>query len=129
MTQRDLSRPIRLCVPAGEQHTLVVSMSLGALGLLAGLDVDLIGDLTTVSQECVDCLTHQKGAPAAIAVTACVCDAKLSICFEAQDRAFDGEADELALEITQSVLETLVPEVDIRSDEGGVHAIYCRIPV
>ena len=56
MIQPDLSREVRLTIPARQDYALVASMTLCGLGMAAGLDMDLLGDLRTVTCESMDCL-------------------------------------------------------------------------
>ena len=74
MIQPDLSREVRLTIPARQDYALVASMTLCGLGMAAGLDMDLLGDLRTVTCESMDCLLHQAGRPEWIEVRACVKD-------------------------------------------------------
>ena len=39
------------------------------------------------------------------------------------------QADELDMDITRGVLETLMPQVQLEADEDGVHGILCAMPV
>lgn len=43
MIQPDLSREVRLTIPARQDYALVASMTLCGLGMAAGLDMDLLG--------------------------------------------------------------------------------------
>ena len=76
MIQPDLSREVRLTIPARQDYALVASMTLCGLGMAAGLDMDLLGDLRTVTCESMDCLLHQAGRPEWIEVRACVKDGR-----------------------------------------------------
>lgn len=129
MNGRDLSKPVRLTLPSSKEYVLVAGMALSAFGMLAGLDADLIGDLRTVSDECMDCLSHQPGNPAEIEVQAWVGEKRLHVRFHARQHAFDGSQDELGLEVTRAVLETLMPDVRLEMDEGGVCGIECSMPL
>ena len=82
-----------------------------------------------VAGECMDCLLHQAGKPGSIGMTANVCNGRLFLSFASHNRTRTQEADPLGLEITRGVLETLMPEVSLFSDEDGVHGIECSMPV
>ena len=97
--------------------------------MVLGLDVDLLGDLRTVASECLDCLMHQAGKPASIDMRVWKQGGALCVRFDAQDRKRTQPQDDLALEITRGVLETLMPEVELSADEDGVHGILCSMPV
>ena len=43
MNQPDLTREVRLTIPARQDYALVASMTLCGLGMSAGLDMDLLG--------------------------------------------------------------------------------------
>ena len=129
MNQPDLSGKVRITIPVGPEYALVASMALCGLGMLAGLDVDMLGDLRTVASECLDCLAHQSGRPETIAVEAHVVEKRLLMRFQAQNRMQTQEKDLLALDITRGVLETLVTDVRLDVDSDGVHGIGCSMPV
>lgn len=129
MNGRDLTKPVSLTLPSGKDYVLVAGMALSAFGMLAGLEADLIGDLRTVSDECLDCLSHQPGNPAEIEVCAWLNKKQLHVCFRARKRAFGGSQDELGLAVTRGVLETLMPDVRLEMDEGGVCLIECSMPL
>lgn len=125
----DLSREVRLTIPADPAYTPVASLALSGFGMIAGLDVDLLGDLRTVTAECLDCLRHQAGNPQCIEVSASVKDGMLRVRFVAQDCQPVAQEDGLDLDITRGVLETLMPQVALEADEQGVHGILCAMPV
>lgn len=116
MIQPDLSREVRLTIPARQDYALVASMTLCGLGMAAGLDMDLLGDLRTVTCESMDCLLHQAGRPEWIEVRACVKDGRLCVGFHALSRLRTQEEDALDLDITLGILETLMPQVRLEED-------------
>jgi len=123
------NRMVRLKIPADQSYTPVATLALSGLGMVAGLDVDLLGDLRTVAMECLDCLMHQALIPDSIDLTAGVADGRFVVRFAAQDRQRRQQSDPLGLEITRGVLETLMPDVKLETDEDGVHGIECSMPV
>lgn len=129
MIQTAVSQEVQMTVPADPSYTTVVSLALSGLGMMIGLDVDLLGDLRTVTAECLDCLLHQAGKPVTIGMTAGVNEGRLCVAFSANNRVSGGEADLLDLDITRGVLETLMPEVALHVDDQGVHGIECSMPV
>ena len=124
-----LNREVCITIPADVSYAPVATLALSGLGMVAGLDVDLLGDLRTVTTEAFDCLLHQAGKPQCIRICAGVEDGMLSVRFCAQDRQRVQDADELDLEITRCVLETLMPNVALEADGDGVHQILCAMPV
>lgn len=129
MNQADLNREVRLTIPADPAYAPVATLALSGLGMIAGLDVDLLGDLRTVTAEALDCLLHQAGRPQCIEICAGVANGMLRVQFCAQDRQRVQAQDELDLDITRGVLETLMPQVSLEADGDGVHDILCAMPV
>lgn len=129
MNQAEGLREVRLSIPAEKSYGIVASLALSGLGMVAGLDVDLLGDLRTVTMECLDCLMNQPGHPAVIEMAARLEADRLFVAFCARERERTRQCDELALDITRGVLETLMPQVHLDVDEDGVHGIECSMPV
>lgn len=127
MTLATPERSVTLTIPAQADCALVARMALSGLGLLAGLDVDIIGDLRTVTDECCDCLEHQPYRPARIRVEAWAGAGRFRCRFTAEERGAAEGVHALDLEITRGVLETLMPVVRLESDEGGVYGIECSV--
>lgn len=127
--QTDTCQKVTLTIPARNEYRLVVGMALSAVGVLAGLDVELLGDVRTVASECMDCLMHQAGRPQQLSLQAQVKKNRLVMLFQALERQGGGTADTLDLDITRGVLETLMPQVELIQDEQGVHTIQCSMPV
>ncbi|MEF9878168.1 MAG: hypothetical protein RSE58_03165 [Clostridia bacterium] len=125
----DMDQAIELTLPAKRDYGLVARMAISGIGMLADLDVDLIADLRTVTDECLDCLTHQPFVPKRIAVRAWVHEKRLFCRFSALERECAQKAEALDLDIARGVLETLMPEVRLTTDEGGVACIECSMPV
>ena len=123
------NRMMQLMIPADQSYTPVATLALSGLGMVAGLDVDLLGDLRTVAGECLDCLMHQALVPDVISLTAGVDCGRFVVRFAAQERRRRQQCDPLGLEITRGVLETLMPDVQLETDEDGVHGIECSMPV
>ena len=129
MNRAEVSREVRLTIPAEAAYVPVATLALSGLGMVLGLDVDLLGDLRTVASECLDCLMHQAARPVSIEMKALESDKQLIVSFCACQRERGQESDDLALEITRGVLETLMPQVKLDVDEDGVHGIECSMPV
>ena len=125
----ELNREVRLNIPADAAYAPVATLALSGLGMIAGLDVDLLGDLRTVTTEAIDCLLNQAGRPQCIEICGCVEEGMLRVRFCAMHRCRVQDQDELDLEITRCVLETLMPQVALEADEDGVHDILCAMPV
>jgi len=129
MNQADMNRKVCLTIPADPAYAPVATLALSGLGMIADLDVDLLGDLRTVAAEAMDCLRNQAGRPQCIEVCAGMENGMLCVCFKALNRERVQEQDELDIDITRGVLETLMPQVTLEADEDGVHGILCAMPV
>jgi len=125
----ELTREVRLTIPADMAYAPVATLALSGLGMIAGLDVDLLGDLRTVVTEALDCLLNQAGRPQCVQICAGMENGMLRVQFCAQNRCRMQQADELDMDITRGVLETLMPQVALEADEDGVHGILCAMPV
>lgn len=112
-----------LRLSARQEDWLIARMALSGLGMLAGLDADLIGDLQTAVNECCDCLVHQPTTPEALVLSARAEEGRLHFRFSAEGSAGQRPKDALSAEIARCVLETLLPEVCLETDERGVYSI------
>lgn len=120
---------VRLTIPARKEHALIARIAMSGVGLIEGLDVDTIGDLRTVTGECVDCLINQPMRPSRVELAAWAEDKRLYCRFDALERSPEGGVEAADMDVTRGVLETLMPEVLIESDEGGVKSILCSMPL
>lgn len=125
----DKLHQISLKLPAAQADMLIARMALSGLGMLAGLEAELIGDLGTVTNECCDCLMHQTSKPQSILVEAGVSEGRLEIRFSAQGEVGKGDKEPLDIDVVRGVLETLMPEVTVETDERGVCGIVCAMSV
>ena len=112
-----------LRLSARQEDWLIARMALSGLGMRAGLDADLIGDLQTAVNECCDCLLHQPVTPEILVLSAHAGKGRLQFCFSAEGTAGQGPEAALDGEIARCVLETLLPEVRLETDERGVYSI------
>lgn len=125
----DASHRIALELPANREDLLIARMALSGLGMLAGLDADLIGDLRTVTNECCDCLLNRATLPERIRVEAEVRQGRLFVCFSACGETDAGQDCQLDIDVVRCVLETLMPQVTLQTDVCGVCGIQCSMPV
>lgn len=122
---------LHLTISATPEDVLMVRMAVSSLGMLAGLDADLIGDLRTVSNECCDCLLHRSLVPERLEVKGRVEDNRLWLSFAAVGAVpADEAAAELLIDkdLISGVLGTLMPEVELQEDELGIVSIRCSMP-
>ena len=120
---------IILSFPANHDFVMLARMAISGLGMIAGLDVDLIDDLRTATEECCDCLLHQPIRTERLELRARMDGGRLYCCLNAVRS--DGESDlpQGDLEITRGVLETLMPDVTLQCDTCGVGSIGFSLPV
>ncbi len=120
---------LELRLPADKEYALVARMALSGFGMLVDLDVDLIDDLRTVTDECIDCLLHQPLRLKELRVVATLAKGRLKCAFcsvRGEDRNHETAQDQ---DITRSILETLMPDVRLNCDENGVCCIEFSMPV
>lgn len=125
----DQQREVILKLPADKEFVLLARMTLSGLGMIAGLDVDLIDDLRTAIDECFDCLLHQPIRAQAMEMRARVENGRLYCCLNAVRSGGSSDLPQSDLEITRGVLETLMPDVTLQCDACGVGSIGFSLPV
>ena len=77
-----------LRLSARQEDWLIARMALSGLGMLAGLDADLIGDLQTAVNECCDCLLHQTITPETLVLSARAEKGRLQFRFSAAEQFY-----------------------------------------
>ena len=120
---------ITLSLPADRDFVLLARMAVSGLGMLAGLDVDLIDDLRAAIDECCDCLLHQPFKAVRLDLRARVDGGRLYCCLNAVRAGGPSDLPVSDLEITRGVLETLMPDVSLECDACGVGSIGFSLPV
>ena len=123
------NQAIELKTPANMESALIVRMALSGFGMLAGLDIDLIDDLRTVTDECFDCLMHQAFLLKEVRVFADLREGRLwcRFCAVPTETRIEGALQDY--EVTKGILETLLPDVHLDCDENGVCCIVFSMPV
>ncbi len=119
---------IHLVIPATRNDALIARMAVSGLGMLCGLDVGLIGDLRTVTNECCDCLIARRFVPDKLDIAAAQEDKRLRLIFTAVGTT-EAAGQPLDRDIAYGVLSTLMPEVSLQEDEQGIVQICCSMPV
>lgn len=123
MDNQQHEKSFQLTLPADKEFVLVARMALSGFGMLAGLDVDLLDDLRTITDECCDCLTHQMVLLQEIQIFATIKDQKLECRFCGVRGTQSASHVITDTDITRCILETLVPYVQLHCDESGVCCI------
>ncbi len=119
---------ICLQVPGAGAYALVIRTMLGGVALLKGLDAGTLDDLRDAANECCDCLLHQGRRCANLVVTVREEERQLLVRFGGEWAEVDGPRWN-ETELSQAVLETLVPQVEMETDDAGrVTAISLRFP-
>ena len=117
-----------LSVPAKSEWGLVVRTTLGAVGVMASLSLDVIDDLRAAVEEAFDLVTHQKRLVEKVVLNCEIKDEKIFITLEAQ-RAVDAQACEMMdPEVAQLIIGTLVTEVKLEGDQCGIHTVRMSLP-
>lgn len=129
MDKQRFPQSIQLTMPPDMEFALVARLALNGFGLLVGLDVDLLDDLRTVTDECCDCLLHQAMSLTEIQISARAEEGRLYCRFCAV-RGQEPTREEMQdLEITRGILETLFPDVQLHCDANGVCCIELSMPL
>ncbi|MDI9520607.1 MAG: hypothetical protein QM308_05565 [Bacillota bacterium] len=117
-----------LSVPAKSEWGLVVRTTLGAVGVMANLSIDVIDDLRAAVEEAFDLVTHQKRVVEKVILNCKIEDGKIFITLEAQ-RAADSQACEMMdPEVAQLIIGTLVTEVKLEGDQCGIYTVRMSLP-
>lgn len=117
-----------LSVPAKSEWGLVVRTTLGAVGVMANLSIDVIDDLRAAVEEAFDLVTHQKRLVEKVILNCKIEDGKIFITLKAQ-RAPDSQACEMMdPEVAQLIIGTLVTEVKLEGDQCGIYTVRMSLP-
>lgn len=118
---------MHLIIPAAADDVLMMRMAVSGMGMLCGLEVALIGDLRTVTNESCDCLLGRARKPEQLEVRAVQAKGRLELTFSAIG-AGESEGQPVDRDIAYGILSTLMPEVQLREDELGIVQIFCSMP-
>lgn len=124
-----MNEHVTLTVPALQAYVLVIRTALGGLALVNDLDMDTLEDLRQAADEACDYLMHQ-GAPAcSLHLDAWSEGGKLRVTLQAElDGQGSGSSAE-EMELSKAVLETLIPEVTLRTRADGlVERVELAVP-
>ena len=115
---------VELKVPARQEMLLVVRMALSGLCAKCGMGMDAVENVRIAVDEACYCLMHQMRPVAWLKMTCTWDDERLLVRLDAQRT--EGLPSAVAAhdpEVAHCILSTLVPEVDMRHDDGGVYGI------
>ena len=117
-----------LSVPASPEWGLVVRTSLGAVGVMANLSLDVIDDLRSAVEEAFELVTHQERQVEKVILSCKMEEGKIFITLEAQ-RAPNAQAcDMMDPEVAQLIIGTLVTEVKLEGDQCGIYTVRMSLP-
>lgn len=117
-----------LSVPASPEWGLVVRTSLGAVGVMANLSLDVIDDLRSAVEEAFELVTHQERLVEKVTLSCKMEEGQIHITLEAQ-RAADAQAcDMMDPEVAQLIIGTLVTEVKLEGDQCGIYTVRMSLP-
>ena len=109
-----------LWVPAEMTYAPVAALTVSALALKAGVDMDTLGDIRSAVTESMDCLIHQPAVPERVEVDASLQDRSLMLKLRALCQSDTPQSpDPAALTLSRAVLETVAAKVDIQTNEQG----------
>ena len=112
-----------LTVPAKKEWTLVLRMAASGVSALYDLPLDLLDDLNTAIEESCDLLLHQDYTAETLTLS---CEQKpdgLHVTLTARERTRCEEEEKADADIAQMIIQTLVRDVKLDQDEGGVHCV------
>lgn len=118
---------MHLTIPATAEDVLTMRMAISGVGMLSGLDIALIGDLRTATNECCDCLLGRVRMPRQLEGEAILADGRLKLVFTASGES-DTPGQPVDREIAYGILSTLMPQVELVEDELGIAQIICSMP-
>lgn len=117
-----------MTIPARSEWTLALRMAVSGVGAIYNLPVDVLQDLRTAVDESCELLLHQ---------TYCVQTLTLSV-NEKQDGVYLNIAAQCCNEkqpepradadIARMIIETLVRQVDLKTEEDGVREVRMILP-
>ena len=117
-----------LTVPANKEWTLVLRMAASGVSALYDLPLDLMDDLNTAIEESCDLLLHQDYTAETLTLS---CEQKpdgLHVTLTAKERTRCEEEEKADADIAQMIIQTLVRNVTLDQDEGGVHCVRMTLP-
>ena len=117
-----------LTVPAKQEWALVLRMAASGVSALYDLPLDLMDDLNTAIEESCDLLLHQDYSAESLTLT---CEQKpdgLHVTLTARERTRCEEEEKADVDIARMIIQTLVRQVTLDQDEGGVHCVHMTLP-
>lgn len=120
---------LMLSIPADPAWMLVVRMALGGAGALMGLSMDLVDDLRTAADETCDFLMHQPRAIRCIKIVCTLTDEAVCTAFACEFTKECQQCEEMDLDVTRGILETLIPKVELEEEGLCVRSVTLTLPL
>ncbi len=120
---------LTLSIPAESCWTLVVRMALGGAGALMGLDIDLMDDLRTAADETCDFLMHQPRRVQRIEMACSLNENAVCTVFSCVWAQECQNCEEMDIEVTRGILETLIPQVELEADGVCIRSVSLMLPL
>ncbi len=120
---------LTLTVPADPNWMLVVRMALGGAGALMGLNIDLVDDLRTAADETCDFLLHQPRKVRCIKIACSLKNEAVCTVFNCDFAQECQTCEEMDLDVTRGILETLIPEVELEEDGVCIRSVSLTLPL
>lgn len=118
-----------LTVPAGEEWSLVVRTTLGAVGVMANLSLEVVDDLRSAVEEAFELVTHQELLVEKVSLSVKIEEGYIHMALEAQ-RAQNSQACAMMdPEVAQLIIGTLVTDVKLEGDQCGIYTVRMSLPV
>jgi anti-sigma regulatory factor (Ser/Thr protein kinase) len=117
-----------LTVPAGKEWSLVVRTTLGAVGVMANLSLDVVDDLRTAVEESFELITHQERMVDRVSLLVKIEAGYIHITLKAQRAQHSQECDKINPEVAQLIIGTLVTDVQLEGDQCGIHTVRMALP-
>ncbi len=120
---------LTLTVPADPNWMLVVRMALSGAGALMGLNIDLVDDLRTAADETCDFLLHQPRKVKCINIVCSLRDEAVCTVIACDFMKECQTCEEMDLDVTRGILETLVPNVELEEDGVCIRSVTLTLPL
>ena len=120
---------LTLTVPADPNWMLVVRMALGGAAALMGLGIDLVDDLRTAADETCDFLLHQPRKVQSIKIVCSLKDEAVCTVFTCDFAQECQTCEEMDLDVTRGILETLIPKVELEEDGVCIRSVSLTLPL
>lgn len=120
---------LSLSIPADPDWMLVVRLALGGAGALMGLGIDLVDDLRTAADETCDFLLHQPRRVKSLHITCRLKDEAVCTVFVCDWAQECQSCEEMDLDVTRGILETLIPKVELEEDGVCIRSVSLTLPL